>query len=81
MMKKQGTPTDKNHPLSDGDGCLGPSHLQNKVKGHIPLNPREKKIPLNTSPLKIKEKRKGGGLPQARDARFPLGRKECAMTN
>ena len=56
MMKKQGTPTDKNHPLNDGDGCLGPSQLQNKVKGHIPLNPREKKIPLNTSPLKIKEK-------------------------
>jgi len=45
MMKKQGTPTDKNHPLSDGDGCLGPSQLQNKVKGHIPLNPREKKDP------------------------------------
>jgi len=48
MMKKQETPTCKNRPLSDGDGCLGPSHLQNKVKkvkGHIPLNPREKKDP------------------------------------
>jgi len=32
MMKKQGTPADKNHPLSGGDECLGPSHLQNKVK-------------------------------------------------
>jgi len=79
--QKQETPTCKNRLLSSGDGCLGPSHLQNKVKGHIPLNLREKKIPLNTNPLKIKEKKKGGGLPRAKDARLHLARKECAMTN